>query len=118
VKLTGFDKKQVSNAIYRLIKTGYIKQERRGIYVVNEGNNLPSTKFVNLAKNSAKIKQDDLVGLQKQVFNLIKQYNNGITAKLIKEKSGLKEKQVSNLLYRLIRKGLVQQTERGIYKVL
>ena len=40
VKLTGFRKKQVSNSMYKLIKSSLVKREKRGIYVVAENKEL------------------------------------------------------------------------------
>jgi len=51
------------------------------------------------------------------VYDEIKKHENGCTNAMLIKASGLKQKQISNAIYHLSKKGLVHSIEKGIYVV-
>ena len=49
------------------------------------------------------------------VFNVIKRSRKGATIAVLKEKTGLVSRQLSNALYKLAKKGQIVAKERGLY---
>ncbi len=64
------------------------------------------------AKKTASSKQTTVL---ETVFNAIKRTKKGITIPKIKEKTGLESKQLSNALFKLTQKGLIETKSRGVY---
>ena len=52
-----------------------------------------------------------------QVLKLMKRYKKGITIAKIKELTGFKDKQISNIVHRASKKGKLERIERGVYKL-
>ena len=117
-KLTGFDEKQISNSLYSLVKKQLVKTDKRGTYIFSGKKDLVSEKSKIIKETDDKPRQQNLVGLQKEVFNVIDQDKNGVSASKIREIKNLDRKQVSNMVYKLLKKGLIQQKERGVYMTL
>ena len=49
------------------------------------------------------------------VFNVIKRSRKGVTIAVLKSKTGLDSRQLSNALYKLSKKGMVRTESRGVY---
>lgn len=71
---------------------------------------------------AAKAKKTDVKGKTAKketaieaVFNIIKRSKKGATIALLKEKTGLVPRQLSNALYKLAKKGQIIAKERGLY---
>lgn len=52
-----------------------------------------------------------------QVLNIMKRFKNGITVDSLRQKSGLNEKQISNIVHRACKKGKMKRISRGVYSV-
>ncbi|PID40856.1 MAG: hypothetical protein CR984_01020 [Proteobacteria bacterium] len=52
-----------------------------------------------------------------QVIAIMKRYKKGITVEALREKSGLNEKQISNIVHRACKKEKMKRIGRGIYSV-
>lgn len=50
-----------------------------------------------------------------QVLNLMKRYKKGVTIAKLKERSGLSDKQISNILHRASKSGRIARVSRGVY---
>ena len=49
------------------------------------------------------------------VYNVIKRSRKGVSIAVLREKTGLDSRQLSNALYKLSKKGMVRTKSRGIY---
>lgn len=49
------------------------------------------------------------------IFGLISRSRKGITVEMLKKKTGLQARQVSNALYKLTKKGKIETLSRGVY---
>jgi hypothetical protein len=49
------------------------------------------------------------------VFNVIKRSRKGVSISVLKTKTGLDSRQLSNALYKLSKKGMVKTPSRGVY---
>ena len=90
---------------------------KRGIYI-SKGETINSTSNNNREQLKAPLpthKSPPLNGLKLEIYNVIKQYKNGVSVSRIRERSGLEVKQVSNVLYKLTKDGLIKKSERGVY---
>jgi hypothetical protein len=52
-----------------------------------------------------------------QVLTIMKRFKKGITVEALRGKSGLTEKQISNIVHRACKKGKMKRVGRGIYSV-
>lgn len=52
-----------------------------------------------------------------QVLNIMKRYKKGISVEELRKKSGLNEKQISNIVHRACKKGKMKRIDRGIYSI-
>ena len=52
-----------------------------------------------------------------QVLKIMKRYKNGINVAKLRDKSGLNEKQISNIVHRASKNGKMKRIGRGIYSV-
>lgn len=64
------------------------------------------------AKKAAPAKQ---VTMLDSVFDAIKRTKKGVTVAQLREKTKLDSRQLSNALYKLTKKGLIQTKSRGVY---
>jgi len=53
----------------------------------------------------------------RSVLTLMKRYKKGITIKKLKERSGLSDKQISNILHRASKSGKIKRVSRGVYQL-
>ena len=91
---------------------------KRGIYI-SKGETINSTSNKNreqLKASPPTYKSPPLNGFKLEIYNIIKQYKNGVSVSRIREKSGLEVKQVSNVLYKLTKDRLIKKSERGMYR--
>jgi len=51
----------------------------------------------------------------REVLNLMKRYKKGVTIAKLKERSGLSDKQISNILHRASKSGKITRVSRGVY---
>jgi len=51
----------------------------------------------------------------RQILNLMKRYKKGVTIAKLKERSGLSDKQISNILHRASKSGKIARVSRGVY---
>ena len=51
----------------------------------------------------------------RQVLNIMKRYKRGVTIAKLKERSGLSDKQISNILHRASKSGKISRVSRGVY---
>jgi len=52
-----------------------------------------------------------------KVLTLMKRYKKGVTIAKLKERSGLNDKQISNILHRASKEGKITRVARGVYQV-
>jgi hypothetical protein len=52
-----------------------------------------------------------------KVITIMKRYRKGVTVEVLRGKSGLNEKQISNIVHRACKKGKMRRVGRGIYSV-
>ncbi len=52
-----------------------------------------------------------------QVLTIMKRYKKGISVEALRKKSGLNEKQISNIVHRACKKGKMKRIDRGIYSI-
>ena len=52
-----------------------------------------------------------------KVLALMKRYKQGIAISTIKERSGLNDKQISNILHRASKEGKIKRVARGVYQL-
>ena len=52
-----------------------------------------------------------------KVLTLMKRYKKGVTIAKLKERSGLNDKQISNILHRASKEGKITMVARGVYHV-
>jgi pantothenate kinase len=52
-----------------------------------------------------------------QVLTIMKRFKKGITVEALRGKSGLTEKQISNIVHRACQKGKMKRIGRGMYSV-
>jgi lambda repressor-like predicted transcriptional regulator len=64
------------------------------------------------AKKAAPAKQETMLDA---VFNAIKRTKKGVTVAQLREKTKLDSRQLSNALYKLTKKGIIQTKSRGLY---
>jgi hypothetical protein len=53
-----------------------------------------------------------------QVLKIMKRYKKGVNIARIKELSGFKDKQISNIVHRASKKGKLERVARGVYKLV
>ncbi|UCF93632.1 MAG: hypothetical protein JSW39_05585 [Desulfobacterales bacterium] len=77
---------------------------------------LPKTGNAPAAKKSvARPAAGKPMTVLESVFDIVKRSRKGVTIAQLKEKTGLKPRQLSNALYKLSNKGQVYAKERGVY---
>jgi predicted transcriptional regulator len=64
------------------------------------------------AKKAAPAKQETMLDT---VFDTIKRTKKGVTVTQLREKTKLDSRQLSNALYKLTKKGVIQTKSRGLY---
>ena len=64
------------------------------------------------AKKAAPAKQETMLDT---VFDIIKRTKKGVTVSQLREKTKLDSRQLSNALYKLTKKGVIQTKSRGLY---
>jgi len=64
------------------------------------------------AKKAAPAKQETMLD---SVFDIIKRTKKGVTVAQLREKTKLDSRQLSNALYKLTKKGIIQTKSRGLY---
>ena len=64
------------------------------------------------AKKTAPAKQETMLD---SVFNAIKRTKKGVSVAQLREKTQLDSRQLSNALYKLTKKGLIETKSRGVY---
>jgi len=64
------------------------------------------------AKKAAPAKQETMLDT---VFDTIKRTKKGVTVSQLREKTKLDSRQLSNALYKLTKKGIIQTKSRGLY---
>jgi Replication protein A C terminal len=64
------------------------------------------------AKKAAPAKQETMLDT---VFDTIKRTKKGVTVSQLREKTKLDSRQLSNALYKLTKKGVIQTKSRGLY---
>lgn len=52
-----------------------------------------------------------------QVLTIMKRFKKGITVDALRGKSGLNEKQISNIVHRACKKGKMKRVGRGVYSI-
>jgi predicted transcriptional regulator of viral defense system len=114
---SGLEDRQVSNALYKLTKRGLIINLKKGHYIAAEYLQAPSQKSkpVAKAKSQSKLRSP---GILEQIYNLINRYKNGLDVQSIREKTGLEARQVSNAIYKLVKRERIEAVERGKYIAL
>lgn len=63
-------------------------------------------------KKAAPAKQETMLD---SVFDIIKRTKKGVTVAQLREKTKLDSRQLSNALYKLTKKGIIQTKSRGLY---
>jgi len=114
LQVTGFSKRQISNLIYKLSKRGAIESKERGIYKVISETIPPRKK----KKTKPRLKPSTAPRegtIRQGVYEEIKKYPKGCTKQHLMSTLGLKGKQLSNVIHRLTKKGLIQSIDRGLY---
>jgi len=52
-----------------------------------------------------------------QVLAIMKRFKKGVTVEALRGKSGLNEKQISNIVHRACKKGKMKRVGRGVYSI-
>jgi predicted transcriptional regulator of viral defense system len=52
-----------------------------------------------------------------KILALMKRYKKGIAISKLKERSGLNDKQISNILHRASKEGKIKRVARGVYQL-
>jgi len=94
-----------------------IKVEKMAEIYTNAAN--PSTsvqKAAQAANKKAVAKKKNLTPTD-QVLTIMKRFRKGITVAALREKSGLTEKQISNIVHRACKKDKMKRVGRGVYSV-
>jgi predicted DNA-binding transcriptional regulator len=113
---SGLFGRQVSNALYKLQRRGLIKNLKKGSWV--------AVKFLHPVIPPNRIGAAAINGslnsgsLLESIYNLIYSYKGGIEVQSIRDKLQLEDRQVSNALYKLSKKGLVESVGRGKYTAI
>jgi hypothetical protein len=111
---TGFEQRQVGNALHRLSKNDMIGQKSRGVWIaIKKGYDIKPLK-----RKPAKAGFTGPTGIRKKVFGVIKKYRRGTSIQNIIEKTKLETKQVRNALHRLTKNGKIEAVKRGVYIAL
>jgi hypothetical protein len=76
----------------------------------------PAIKKTQVAKKKAATKKKNLTPTD-QVLIIMKRFRKGITVSALREKSGLTEKQISNIVHRACKKDRMKRVGRGVYSV-
>jgi hypothetical protein len=76
----------------------------------------PKKKPARVAKKKAAPKSKSLTPTD-QVITIMKRFKKGITVEALRGKSGLNEKQISNIVHRACKKGKMKRIGRGVYSV-
>jgi predicted Rossmann fold nucleotide-binding protein DprA/Smf involved in DNA uptake len=53
-----------------------------------------------------------------KILSLMKRYKKGIAISKLKERSGLNDKQISNILHRASKEGKIKRVARGVYQLV
>jgi predicted transcriptional regulator of viral defense system len=109
----GLEDKQLSNALFKLNKKGLIRKIAKGVYVDSHVpiGNIKTTKYIK--KNKAQT-----IPLFETVFKIISKRKKGISIEELKQKTGFKDRQLSNALYKLVKRGRIQSISRGVYSAI
>lgn len=75
------------------------------------------TRPVGIAKTTAKFGGKKIAKVTKMdaVIELVRGSKEGITTSDVKEKTGLKERQIWSIVYQAEKKGKIKKTKRGVY---
>jgi len=114
IQITGYDSKQISNAVYKLSKRRAVENKGRGIYVA-VSDSIPPPKKKRKPKKPAEVSLDKGTVLD-SLYKIIKRRKTGFTISELKDESGLDSRQLSNALYKLSKKDLIESPTRGRYK--
>jgi|GEM_PF-100877 uncharacterized Zn finger protein/predicted transcriptional regulator of viral defense system len=115
---TGLNENKIRNSIYRLKKQGKIATPRRGIYVAGRPRPAKSkTKKASTLRLVTPAQKrppsaDTAIGL---VAGIINQHPRGISTIELKKKTGLDDKKIHNVLFRLKMLGRIKHVSRGVY---
>lgn len=76
---------------------------------------VPAKKTASKATQKPAAKTARAANPTHQVLNLMKRYKKGVTIAKLKERSGLSDKQISNILHRASKSGKISRVSRGVY---
>ncbi|MDL2268889.1 hypothetical protein LJC71_05040 [Desulfosarcina sp. OttesenSCG-928-A07] len=79
-------------------------------------------RMIMVVKNAAlpvapKIKKSVSATPTDQVLIIMKRFKKGISVTSLREKSGFNEKQISNIVHRACKKGVIKRIRRGVYSL-
>jgi hypothetical protein len=111
INITGFGPRQISNAIYKLKKRRAIVDIDRGVYKAIKAKVPPITK----PKPQIELQKGTLIY---DLYKLIRKRKSGFTLDEIRAETGVVDRQLSNALYKLTKRGYIQSIERGRYQAL
>lgn len=102
---TGVDPVKIRNIVYAAAKNNIIEKVARGLY-----RGIPSPKK---AVDSSKMSSADA---SKLILDIIKKHKKGISVPVLKEKSKMEDQKVHNILFQLVKRGMIASVARGVYK--
>jgi uncharacterized Zn finger protein len=102
---TGLDPVKIRNILYAAAKNNMIEKVSRGHY-----RGIPSPKN---AVDSSKMSSADA---SKLILDIIKKHKKGISVQVLKEKSKMADQKIRNILFQLVKRGVIASAARGVYK--
>jgi len=113
VQITGYNVRQIANAVYKLSKRGAIIIKERGVYAAVTNSIAPKTPKTTSKKPI--IKGEQKGSIIESVFKVIKRRKTGFTIEELRNETGLKGRQLSNAIFKLTKRGMIYSKSRGVY---
>jgi hypothetical protein len=101
---------EVSKALSGLSKR--VNKIAKRISKFGSGGKAKSKRGGQPGRPAARVRQDTVLD---SVYKSIRRSRNGITIAQLKSKTALEDRQLSNALYKLTKKGMVYAKSRGVY---
>lgn len=95
-------------------KAGKISSEKTGSKKTAKSHGVKTRKKKPDKKSSAKSKSIGLTDTA-QILNIIEKSKKGVDVSILKQKTGLDEKKIRNVIYKAHKEGIIQRRGRGIY---
>ena len=112
-KATGLTDKQLNNVLFKLKNKGMIESPKRAFYIAK--NEFPTYK----SEESKKRKKTKAIphthNMQNITMEAIRNAKDGITFEELKKSTGLKDKQLNNVIFKLRKKEMIEIPRKAFY---